>query len=436
MSPDTPQSNRSGPGADGLPGFTGLGRAHLYIRMIAVALLLVLLGVTAGMVLERSLVRSEQGSGTFSYLETVGDVVDASFYYRPTSPEAQATVEAEMQQQAIAGALTALGDPYTRYLGPEQSQTAQEDLDGRYGGIGVDVMHHEDALVVTNVVPESPADVAGLLRMDEIRAIAGVPVDLADFDAIVRQLRGEVGSTVRLDVFRPSNDREFTVDLMRKEITVPVVSMQMIEGTSIGWIRITLFGTETVPQLDAALASLDEAGAEGLILDLRGNSGGWVESAQEVIGRFVDADAGPALYEDTQPGEGGEQGMPIVAPEDGGPVDLPLVVLVDGDSASASEIVAGALQDYDRAVIVGQTTFGKGSVQRIFTFPDASSMRVTVAEWFTPAMSRIQDAGIMPDDPVAPTDASAGGDPVLERAVALLSEDADVAVSDATPHAP
>jgi carboxyl-terminal processing protease len=436
MSPDRPQPQHPRPGLDDLPGFSGLGRAHLLVRAVAVALLLVLLGVTAGMVLERSLVRSERGSDDFPYLDTVADVVDGAFYYRPTSPEAEATVDAAMQQQAIAGALSALEDPYTRYLGPEQSQTAQEDLDGRYGGIGVDVMTHEGTLVVSNIVPESPADEAGLVRMDEISAIDGAPVDLTDLDGLVRQLRGEIGSEVKLDLRRPATGRSFSITLVREEIVVPVVSARIIEGTSVGWIRISLFGTDTLPQLDAALASLQADGANAVILDVRGNSGGYVDAAQGVIGRFVDADDGPAMYEDTQPGDGGELPMPILPPEDGLPVNLPLVVLVDGGSASASEIVAGALQDYDRALVIGEPTFGKGSVQRIYTFPDSSSIRVTVAEWFTPRMARIQDTGIIPDVQVAATDPSAGGDPVLERAIALVSGDSELAEGGATPEAP
>jgi len=208
--------------------------------------------------------------------------------------------------------------------------------------------------------------------------------------------------------------------LTREVIIVHPVSFTMIEDTSIAWIRIDIFGDRTVAELDEALAAARERSATGAILDLRGNGGGWVASAQETIGRFVDDAAGPALYEDVSPGRGGEIGLPIVNP-DAGPSALPLIVLVDSGTASAAEIVAGSIRDYDRALVVGAETFGKGSVQRIFDFQDGASLRVTVAEWFTPSKGRIQDEGIKPDLVVNPEEATQGpGDPFLEAAVTLL----------------
>jgi carboxyl-terminal processing protease len=193
----------------------------------------------------------------------------------------------------------------------------------------------------------------------------------------------------------------------------------MVPGTTLLWIQIDIFGDRTTLELDQALALGEESGATGVILDLRGNGGGWVQSAQETIGRFLPASVGPAMYEDSDPGPGGLVEQPIIN-GDQGPSALPLVVLVDRNTASAAEIVAGSLRDYDRALVVGEPTFGKGSVQRIFDFQDGASLRVTVAEWFTPSRGRIQDEGIRPDV-LLTTDGtqSTQGDPFVNAAVSF-----------------
>jgi carboxyl-terminal processing protease len=175
--------------------------------------------------------------------------------------------------------------------------------------------------------------------------------------------------------------------------------------------------------VDEALATLQENGATGIILDLRGNGGGWVTSAQGVLGRFLDPEVGPAMFEDISPGRGGEEPLPILGDEGNVRTDLPVIVLVDPGTASASEIVAGALKDYDRAIVVGERTYGKGSVQRIFGFSDGASLRVTVAEWFTPSRGRIQQEGIQPNVEI-PLGAhpESDGDPALDAAVKLMQD--------------
>lgn len=407
-----------------LPGFSGLGFRHLYIRLIAVALLLVIGGMVAGMVLERSMLRGDTGdSAAYPDLEAVSRIINEDYYYRPTDPEEMQELDRRMEQHAIMAALGALGDQYTRYLSADQAATAQEDLQGHYGGVGVDLGLADGLIAVTNVIPDSPADHAGIVRGDILQQVDSQPVDVHDFEGTVRRLRGEVGAPISVSLARPSTGERYTVEMTLEEITIPPVTLRMIEGTSVGWIRITIFGDETVRELDAALGTLDEQGATGIILDLRGNGGGWVTSAQAVLGRFLPADLGPALYEDSTPGRGGEEDLPILSPEGGAPTDLPVIVLVDGGTASAAEIVAGAMKDYDRALVIGQQTHGKGSVQRIFGFSDGASLRVTVAEWFTPSRGRIQDEGIHPNIEVEPEDeAPVEDDPVLETALRLLQE--------------
>jgi carboxyl-terminal processing protease len=157
-----------------------------------------------------------------------------------------------------------------------------------------------------------------------------------------------------------------------------------------------------------------------MVLDLRGNGGGWVESARATLGRFLDPSLGPAMYEDATPGPGGMEALPIEAGDGIEQLDLPMVVLVDGGTASSAEIVAGTLRDYDRAMIIGEPTFGKGSVQRIFGFSDGSTLRVTVAEWFTPSRGRIQDEGIQPDLEISASLDNTRDDPVMSTALRVL----------------
>lgn len=441
MTDEQHSQRRSEPSLASLPGLAGLGRGHLVLRLILLALLLLMSGMAGGMVLERYLVaEGGEAQHAFSDLETAAGIINANFYYRPTGDEELRELDQRMEQHAIIGAIASLGDEYTRYLSADQSATAQEDLQGRYGGTGIDLSVIDGRFVVATVIPDTPAERAGIERGDVLEQIGDRPVSLDDFEGTVRRLRGEIGEVIDVTLERPATGKQFRVDLTLEEIVIPPVTLRMIEGTSIGWVRVTIFGDETVAELDDALATLAGNGATGIVLDLRGNGGGWVTSAQGVLGRFLDPDIGPALYEDTSPEPGGEVPLPILDDGSAKPTDLPVIALVDGGTASAAEIVAGALQDYDRALVVGEPTFGKGSVQGIFTFSDGSTLRVTIAEWFTPNRDRIEEEGIRPDIELsAPDDAPADEDPALETALALLqqgvSRPTDLATPVATPGA-
>lgn len=399
----------------------GLGTVHATVRLIAIALLLLLTGLTGGMVLERYVLHGgDTGTGVFADLEAAATVIDDNYYYLPTDPVDRAALTDDMEEQAITGALSALDDAYTRYLPPDESATAAEDLEGRYGGIGVDLAFGEDIVMVANVVPESPADDAGIERGDLIEEIDGQSLVAEEPNEVIRMLRGDIGKRVSVTLVRPESGDVIALDLELEEIVVPPVTLRMVEGTNIAWLRITIFGDETVAEVDEAIAEIREQGATGIILDLRGNGGGWVESARATLGRFLDPSLGPAMYEDATPGPGGMEALPIEAGGDVEQVDLPMVVLVDGGTASSAEIVAGSLRDYDRALIIGEPTFGKGSVQRIFGFSDGSTMRVTVAEWFTPSRGRIQDEGIQPDLEISASLNGATDDPVIGTAIRVL----------------
>jgi carboxyl-terminal processing protease len=201
---------------------------------------------------------------------------------------------------------------------------------------------------------------------------------------------------------------------------MPAVLYSKLPNTDVAHIQVTLFGDKTTAELDDALKKAKADGVTGIILDLRNNGGGWVTSAQEMIGRFVPEDTGVALYEDSNPNDSDLSGELIVG--DGEDTfDTPLVILVNGGTASASEIVAGALHDYGRAILIGEKTFGKGSVQRVHDFEDGSSARITFAVWLTPNKVQIQGEGLQPDIDVPAASNTSTADPQLDRAVQELT---------------
>lgn len=410
------------PGLDGPEGEDGLDFAHYVVRMTALFLLVLIAGFGAGLIVERSLLDPSSDDAAFQDLEAVSSLIEDNYYYRPTDDGARDGFTRTLEQHAIGGMLTSLDDEYTQFLMPDAAQVASDELRGEYGGVGVELELREGALIVNRISPEGPAARGGVGAGERVLRIDNRPVQEGTDTAPTGDLRGPIESTVTLTIGDINGEQVRDIVLEREPIVVHPVSFAMIEGTSFAWIRIDIFGDRTVLELDAALANARDRNATGIVLDLRGNGGGWVTSAQETIGRFVEKAEGAALYEDVSPGRGGEVALPILNPESG-PSSLPVIVLVDGRTASAAEIVAGSLRDYDRALVVGAGTFGKGSVQRIFDFQDGASLRVTVAEWFTPSKGRIQDEGIQPDVVVS-TDGTNGSlvDPYLHAAATLLDQ--------------
>lgn len=403
-----------------MPKPSQIGSTEWYLRLAAVFLLVLLTGAAGGMLVERNILSHDAKpvQNELPVADAVTSILVDNYFYRPSDPVALKAWEEKLQQQAIAGMLGSLDDTYTRYLEPVDATTAANQLAGTYEGIGISFVPTDAGITVSKVNEGGPAEKAGIAVGDVIVAVDGRPVTVNDD---VRSLvLGESGTTVTIDVLRGGSATPISIPVVRGKIVVPPVSWQMVKGTSIAYIRIDLFGDQTTSLVTQFLQDAEAKGATGVILDLRSNGGGWVQSAQEVIGRFVSTDQGPALYEDTSSAPGGETAMPILngsAPIYTGPV----IVLVDDRTASAAEIVAGSLKDYDRALIVGRQTFGKGSVQRIYSFDDGSSMRVTVAEWLTPSRGRIQDVGIQPNVPVDVTTADVTTDPDISQAVALLN---------------
>ena len=385
--------------------------------IVSVCLLIAVTSFGAGVLSEREFFSDAASGDGGPTIQGIQDLLESESYYWPEDPEAQALLLRQIEEAALRGAPAPIGDQYTEYLPPDDAQSANDQLQGEYGGIGVYIQIVDGAVTVEAPMQGSPAEAAGLQPGDVLLAADGHPLNGLTPDEAGAVVRGPVGTSVRLTVQRPGTDAPFDVDVERQKIEVPLVSYGLDPQTRVAVVRITDFGGRTTAELDAALERAQTDGAVGIVLDLRDNGGGYVSSAQQVIGRFVPADRGPALYEDDDPSEGNDlEELEIVG---GGPelFDLPLVVLVNGGTASASEIVTGALRDYGRATIVGEPTFGKGVVQRVHDFPDGSSLRITFAIWLTPNGQPLEGVGIEPQIPIAPADHPIVG-PDLQRSIA------------------
>ena len=309
------------------------------------------------------------------------DRVEESFYGDVPSAKART-------YGAIRGSLDLL-DPHTMFLEPVPGELEKDNLRGAYGGIGATIARNHAGLLILQPYPGSPTEQAGISEGDALVAIDGEPVspEAAETDVTAR-LRGEVGTEVEITVRRPSG-AILTVVLERSNVEVPSLTWRM-ETAEIGYLRLETFTERTAQELSAALVSLAQEGAARLVLDLRGNRGGLVEPAVSVATQFLRE--GDVVMR--QRGRDGEQAL--FAPKTGD-VSAPMVILVDGDTASAAEIVAGALQDNDRATLIGERTYGKASVQEIYDLSDGSSLHVTTAIWLTPAGHPIAGTGLTPD---------------------------------------
>ncbi|MDR1282743.1 MAG: S41 family peptidase [Opitutaceae bacterium] len=300
-------------------------------------------------------------------------------------------------------AIAAIGrklDPYSGYMPLSEYQVLQEEMDGEFGGIGVQVERKDDAVVVIAPMPGGPGDRAGVLRGDRIVAIGDTRLDKPPMEDVIRQLRGKPGTEVAVTFFRPSDEKERTLRIKRERIHVDSVrDVHLIDDTGIGYIQITQFGEQTAGEFSAGLARLRDEGAKSLILDLRDNPGGLLDAAVAVVEPFFKKGE---LIVYTQ-GRNPEDRQEIHARSRREPFGLPVAVLINGGSASAAEIVTGALKDTDRAVVIGEKSFGKGSVQTIFNMRGGAGMRLTTARYYTPSGVTIHGVGIQPDIPIKMT---------------------------------
>jgi carboxyl-terminal processing protease len=342
------------------------------------------------------------------------DLVHKQFYKQPVDDVA-------LMRGAIQGMLDSLEDPYTSYMDPDQFHQMDVSLGGNYEGIGAWVDISGDYLSIISPMPGSPAEKAGLKAGDVVIAIDGEDMTGIDGEVVLSHILGPAGTKVTLTIQRVSEPEPFDVEITREKITVPSVTGRMIEGENVAYIQLLIFGEKTAPDLQKTIKELIANKPVGLILDLRNNGGGYVTSAVDVVSQFLGPDK-VVTYEEL--GNGERSSEKTVG--GGVALDIPLVVLVNEGSASASEITAGALQDYKRAQLVGTTTFGKGKVQNVIPLGGGEgAVRITIANWLTPNGRLIDGIGLTPDVEVQFTDADiqAGHDVQLEKAVELLTKD-------------
>lgn len=321
----------------------------------------------------------------FSTIEAVFDLVES---YHKDGADLETFIEG-----AIQGGLEALGDPYTKYFNPEDFDAFLESLNGTFSGIGAYLEEDGNYVIVSAPIKDSPAYRAGLQTGDRFLEANGIPLVGESVEKAQAVIRGEPGTEVRLKMERPSENRTFEVTIIREVITIPDVEYEMLEN-NVGYLALMGFSNTAPREFYEAVEALKEQGAVGLVLDLRQNPGGYVDPAVSIASAWVPKGE-PVMYEVGKDGE-------TVHKSQGRLIDMPTVVLVDSGTASAAEILAGAIQDYEAGVLVGTQTFGKGTVQQILFLSGGRGMKITIAEYLTAKRRPVEDVGLTPDYMVEP----------------------------------
>jgi carboxyl-terminal processing protease len=324
--------------------------------------------------------------------------------------------DTKLLQGAIRGMVDSLDDPHSSYMDPLTYKEANSELAGSYEGIGAVVDTSGSYLTIISTFPDSPAEKAGILSGDQIIAIDHADMTGIDPELVRQKVLGPAGSKVHLTIERAGVARALEIDITRAKITVSSASGKMLPN-GIAYVQITTFGDNTTKELTSALKTLMAQNPRGLILDLRDNGGGYLQTAVEVVSQFQGT--GAVLYE--QYGNGTKKPYNVIP--GGLATKIPMVVLINEGTASASEITAGALQDYGRAKLVGVVSYGKGSVQNwVAISNNEGAVRITIARWLTPKGRQIDRKGLTPDVYVQRTaaDRQADRDPQLDVAVEVM----------------
>jgi carboxyl-terminal processing protease len=316
----------------------------------------------------------------------------AEVFGRIKSAYVESVTDEQLLEDAIRGMVAGL-DPHSSYLAPDDFGSLQESTSGRFGGLGIEVGMKDGFIHVISPIDDTPASRAGLQSGDLIIKIDDTPVQGMGLSEAVDLLRGEIGTSVRLSIMRDSADAPFEVEIERAAIKSSSVKSRLL-ADGYGYVRISQFQANTGEELNSAIAKVSEAQPlKGLVVDLRNNPGGVLQAAVDVSDAFLNE--GRIVYTEGRL-ERSELSFDAKA-DTAVPMDTPVIVLINGGSASASEIVAGALQDQQRAVILGTQSFGKGSVQTILPLSEDRGVKITTARYFTPSGRSIQAQGIVPD---------------------------------------
>lgn len=293
-----------------------------------------------------------------------------------------------LTEEAIRAMIEALDDPYTEYFTKEQYEAFSESIDRNYVGIGVRLSQDDIGFIAVEVFPDSPAERAGLQEGDYIRAVNGNNAIHWDLDGIVEQIRGPEGSSVELVIERFGE--LMTLNIIRAPVQVPIVYSAWLEHERIGYIQFTTFSQAAEEQFAAELERMKENDIQGLIVDLRGNSGGYLHVAETMAKHFLSR--GPLIFVRDQ-----SRKLTPIHFSDGNSIGIPVVLLVNEESASASEVLAGSLRDHGVATLIGTRTYGKGSVQQLIPLIDGSYLKLTVEEYLTPKRHTVDGDGLEPD---------------------------------------
>jgi carboxyl-terminal processing protease len=382
---------------------------HIFVLVLAVAVAFI-----AG-------TRSDYITATLLGQKTTGNSLDLSTV-QSLYKELASSYDGKLDNQKLIdgakrGMVNAVGDPYTVYFTADEAKEFLSDLEGTFEGIGAELGKKENTLTIISTIDGSPAKKAGLLAGDSILMVNDEMTSEWSVEQAVKKIRGEKGTTVKLSIARSGQDKPLDISVVRDKITDPSVKTE-ITPDNIGILRITRFGqTDTVQLARQAAQDFKAKGVRGVIVDLRGNGGGYLQSSQEIASLWLDNKV--VVTERT----GGvvidtlySRGDPVLN-------GVPTVILVNEGSASASEILAGALRDNGAAKIVGKKTYGKGVVQDVRSLRDGGSLKVTIASWYTPKGKNISKEGITPDNVVDLTEAdnAAGRDPQKDKALELLN---------------
>lgn len=336
----------------------------------------------------------EEKDVDFSLFWRVWDTLEG-YYFDQSKLDANT-----MTYGAIKGMVDSLGDPYTSFLTPRENEVIREDLQGSFEGVGIQIGYRGTQLVVVAPLPGTPAEKAGIRSgdyiigiKDEARGIDKGTVGI-NLQQAVQDIRGPKGSKVTLALLREGSDQPMIIDVVREPINVPSVTLSYLsDDQSIAHVRILKFGAETVSEWDAvAIDLLKNSSLEGIILDVRNNTGGYMQAAIDIASDFLEAESVVVIEEksDNERVEYESSSLPKFR-------QTPLVLLVNQGSASASEILAGALRDNRGIKLVGQTTFGKGTIQEPKEIEDGSGLHITIARWLTPKKYWVNDIGLEPD---------------------------------------
>jgi carboxyl-terminal processing protease len=345
----------------------------------------------------------------FSQFWDVWDKVKSKYVKQPIKDE-------DMFYGAIQGMVMSLGDPYSLYFPPKAAEDFAKDLSGELEGIGAEIGVKNNQLVVVAPLPDTPAEKAGLKPGDKILYIDKESTFGMDVSTAVSKIRGKADTKVVLTITRDGLTKAAEITITRLKINVPSILFS-VKPNNVAYLRVMQFNDDTTSQLNRYIKQIQARGSRGIVLDLRNNPGGYLSAAIEMASQWVTS--GVVVSEkgiDGQSNEHETQGPHLLS-------GIKTVVLINKGSASASEIVAGALQDSKKAILIGEQTFGKGSVQDFETFPDGSALKLTVAEWFTPNGRNINKDGIKPDIEIKEDwqNEKIGEDVVLSKALELIT---------------